>query len=41
MSKAMKYIEENSELSQINQRMAKHIEEKVKMVEKNEDAENV
>ena len=41
MSEMVKYIKENGELNQVNSRMAKHIEEKVKMVEKPEDAENV
>ena len=35
----MKYIEEDGELNQIYQRMVKHTEEKVKMVEKPEDVE--
>ena len=35
-----KYKEKNGELNQINQQMAKHIEDKIKMVEKPEDVEN-
>ena len=41
MSEMMKYIEENVGLNKVNQRMEKHIEEKVKMVEKPQDVEKV
>ena len=37
----VKYIEANGQLNQINKRMTKRIEEKVKMVEKPEDAESI
>ena len=41
MSKMVRYIEENGELNEINYWMAKHIEDKVMMVEKPKDAGNV
>lgn len=41
MSEMVKYIEKNGETNQINQRMAKHIEEKVQMFKKPENPKKV